>query len=693
MFMFRLGSIAQATRQSISMRAFSGSLVRNNKKPEASELLVAISDLSYYGIELDDVPIVLATGEQSSGKSSVVEAIIAVPVLPKDMGRCTRKPIDITLIRSNKIRYVVGDREFTTVESTKREIQRLNSNKNVESINVIIYRDDVYNTKLRDMPGLYSVKDDENDDQTKNKDDPSDDPKAVKAMTVAHLQKKNIIPLIVIPAPSDPSTSKVLELLNRYKKRQCAIGALTKFDLTSGQNTGLIEQMLQNKKYSTKGWFGLVLRNSNDETKGVSIADKIQEEHEFFRNKPQFRPYGVEALRKKISEVQCQEIQHNIPALLKTVDAKIQDLLNSESFLTNLVNDPNKGLAIKLELLIRKLVGSSMERAKFEEALRLSLQEAIVGYMGTISQDDDSQPEPVKHSPNSVDTNILNYHNTYKTKSTDLLGNDFENLFGYADISPILVNSDSLKRAFENQCKLGATLPLLNLVVRDDQGEKRLKWNTYLRRYFVTLLTNDNILNVVYKITINMILEYLNNDPETSDELTKKFAEYIVNVIGSEAYNSNIKYNIIAMVNTEKRPYISLSEFTKNYVKMYPNHLQFNSTFTERFTASVKCVEIELYDEIWNHVYLKTVADKLALNIYRNIAVHLLDQMVRNLLEMTIDMFNKQHAEDEKIKVSQKIEHLRSVKKILQSHIDADNMASGTCESPKKSRVISDDDD
>ena len=44
-----------------------------------------------------DLPLIVAIGAQSSGKSSVVAALAGLDVLPKGAGLCTRRPVVLQL--------------------------------------------------------------------------------------------------------------------------------------------------------------------------------------------------------------------------------------------------------------------------------------------------------------------------------------------------------------------------------------------------------------------------------------------------------------------------------------------------------------------------------------------------------------------------------------------------------------------
>src|SRR5579885_515464 len=80
-----------------------------------SKLFSAISELDRdYGIKLKSFPKVVVVGPQSSGKSSVIEAICGETILPKAMRMATLKEIHLTTIRSHNKKFKVASKEFNT---------------------------------------------------------------------------------------------------------------------------------------------------------------------------------------------------------------------------------------------------------------------------------------------------------------------------------------------------------------------------------------------------------------------------------------------------------------------------------------------------------------------------------------------------------------------------------------------------
>lgn len=144
---------------------------------------------------------------------------------------------------------------------------------------------------------------------------------------------------------------------------------------------------------------------------------------------------------------------------------------------------------------------------------------------------------------------------------------------------------------------------------------------------------------------------------------------YTIGSDNEKKYESKIKYSISAMINIEKKLTISLVEIVRHLTQIYSKKFLYTGGFFEDLTRNNQKLKIEIYGDAWDEAYLRAIADKLVENCYRNVAVNLLDRMVEKLLEMTMDIINKKHAEHEKNKITEKIIKLNELKKIISGYI------------------------
>jgi GTP-binding protein EngB required for normal cell division len=626
---------------------------------DTSKLFVAISELDEkYNIKLKSFPSVVVVGSQSSGKSSVIEAICGQSILPKAMKMATLKPIHLTTIRSDQTKFKIGDHEFLSSIEASNEIDRLNNNTHVTKVNVTIYSPDVYNASLIDLPGLFVVA----------SDNAIDLPKKVKDLNINYLQDPHNIPVLVHAGPSDPATDQAIKLVGKMSRNPDCLGVITKIDMLERQKMTFIEEMLEGKTCPLgHGYVCCVLRNDRDIEEGKSISAKMLEETEFF-TKVGLKPSGVIQLRKIISDIQFSKIGNRIPDLVSDIDMQISNLKTSQTFMSNLINNDQKTLASKLRMMIEKLVGSSLERAEFEDKLKQNFKVMIGSYLEETF--DKNTKHPYVFSQKRMNERIFHYNNKHKSNPTNYQIDGIKELFSYGLVSPIPIDNLTIRQSFRKEKQLALAMPMIELFIDDPLGKKRLQWNKYLNAYFSRLLSDDNIHNIVHDITEKLLLEYIYNDVEGCDDLTKKFAEYMIKEIGNSAFESKIKYSITATLNLEKRPHISIFEVIRYIAQMYPKHFTFQGRYFEWLdrTNSTQKLRVEVYSAEWNEAYLRVVGDNLTENCYRNVAVNLLDRMVEKLLELCMDLFNRENAIKEQNKINSKIIKLGEIRQIIASY-------------------------
>lgn len=113
------------------------------------------------------LPRIAVLGEQSSGKSSLLESICGLNFLPRGGGIVTRRPLELRMIRAPLSEpYFVfpkdrGETKYTNTEEVRRIIEQLtdeatNSSKNVSDVPITcqVYSKDVPDLTLIDLPGI-----------------------------------------------------------------------------------------------------------------------------------------------------------------------------------------------------------------------------------------------------------------------------------------------------------------------------------------------------------------------------------------------------------------------------------------------------------------------------------------------------------------------------------------------------------
>ncbi|KAK9100049.1 hypothetical protein Scep_023479 [Stephania cephalantha] len=166
------------------------------------------------------LPQVVVIGSQSSGKSSVLEALVGRDFLPRGCDICTRRPLVLQLENRQcesdrdgrewgEFLHLPGKRLYD-FSAIRREIQAetereagVNKDISDKQIRLRIFSPNVLNITLVDLPGITKVP---------VGDQPSDIEKRIRTMIVSYINHKACIILAVTPANADLATSDALQM-------------------------------------------------------------------------------------------------------------------------------------------------------------------------------------------------------------------------------------------------------------------------------------------------------------------------------------------------------------------------------------------------------------------------------------------------------------------------------------------------
>lgn len=310
---------------------------------EQKALLDAIDDLRKHGIDrFVDLPQIIVVGDQSSGKSSVLEAISRVRFPVKD-GLCTRFATELVLRTDSQTKVDVrvlphsvldkptppfDERSFNKddlpriVEEAKKKILENDAGFSEDVLRIEIRSPDVPHLTLVDLPGFYHSED-ENQSAAGRK--------IVDRLVERYMARKNSIILAVISARNQIILQKVLskvKLHDKFKER--TIGIITKPDvLTSDtQDENNFIRLAKNLDRSHELYLGWhVLRNRGEMEASDTDEQRDEKEMKFFESglwsSVPSKNRGVAALRKKLSGILLQHIKNNLQGLIESIEKNI----------------------------------------------------------------------------------------------------------------------------------------------------------------------------------------------------------------------------------------------------------------------------------------------------------------------------------------------------------------------------------
>ncbi|KAK0723412.1 P-loop containing nucleoside triphosphate hydrolase protein [Lasiosphaeria miniovina] len=328
------------------MVTFDSDAVNKLCSADQLELLDSIDRLRLQGINnYVSLPQIIVCGDQSSGKSSVLEAISGVS-FPVQSNLCTRFPTELVLRRAPHIGASVSivphesrsDSEQVALRSFSERLPGFDSLPAVieaaklamgisthgkafskDILRVEITGPDRPHLTIVDLPGLIHA-------ETKNQT--LSDVELIKEVVQGYMKEQRCIILAVVSAKNDFSNQVVLQLARAADPTgDRTLGVITKPDtLTAGAaSEALYVSLAKNQEVEFRlGWH--VLRNTDSEKGTWSLAERDNEEVVFFQSGvwtqlPQLS-LGIDKLRGRLSKVLLRQIASELPGLVEEIDGK-----------------------------------------------------------------------------------------------------------------------------------------------------------------------------------------------------------------------------------------------------------------------------------------------------------------------------------------------------------------------------------
>ncbi|PPJ58541.1 hypothetical protein CBER1_07150 [Cercospora berteroae] len=317
---------------------------------EQNEFMSAIDRLRPLSMQHElDLPQLIVCGKQSSGKSSVLEAISHVP-FPTGRETTTRFATELVLRNAScesisasiipaagtSIADLETLREFDPhvqrlsdfsriLEEASEHLEKLAGSGRLSShrLRIELSGPQQPHLTLIDMPGLIA--------NATPGIEHFDIQASRKVMNEYMRQPKSII-LAVMPASEDLNDHEVFQLAaDADPDRVRTLGILTKPDRIEDENLALRIRIIQNETLPlTLGWH--VLRNLGPGAERRSADDRDHEEAAFFADPRSgwstvpLTKKGVATLRARLRNILFRSIVETVPTLAREIELKTQDL-------------------------------------------------------------------------------------------------------------------------------------------------------------------------------------------------------------------------------------------------------------------------------------------------------------------------------------------------------------------------------
>ncbi|XP_025236083.1 interferon-induced GTP-binding protein Mx1 [Theropithecus gelada] len=303
-----------------------------------------IDSLRALGVEQDlALPAIAVIGDQSSGKSSVLEALSGV-ALPRGSGIVTRCPLVLKLkklVNEDEWRGKVSYQDYETEILDASEVEEeINKAQNTiagegmgishELITLEISSRDVPDLTLIDLPGITRV-------AVGNQ--PPDIGYKIKTLIRKYIQRQETINLVVVPSNVDIATTEALSMAQEVDPEgDRTIGILTKPDLVDKGTEDKVVDVVRNLVFHLKkGYMIVKCRGQQEIQDQLSLSEALQREKIFFEDHPHFRDL-------------LEEGKATIPCLAEKLTSElIAHICKSLPLLENQIKESHQGITEELQ--------------------------------------------------------------------------------------------------------------------------------------------------------------------------------------------------------------------------------------------------------------------------------------------------------------------------------------------------------
>ncbi|RUS33973.1 P-loop containing nucleoside triphosphate hydrolase protein [Jimgerdemannia flammicorona] len=276
------------------------------------------------------LPSIVVIGSQSSGKSSVLEAIVGHEFLPKGSNMVTRRPIELTLIHTPETDEEYGEfpqlglgkvHDFKQVQKTLTDLNLAVPETECVSntpIELRIYSPNIPDLTLIDLPGYIQIH---------NRNQPETLKQKIEELCEKYIREPNII-LAVCAADVDLANSPALNASRKVDPLGLrTIGVITKMDLVQPEVGAAI---LRNSDYPLHlGYIGVVSRVPSNAGDGNMTGAVIRNEEAFFRSNLIYNQRGVNVgtatLRRKLMNVLEQSMGRSLYGIVDAVQKELEE--------------------------------------------------------------------------------------------------------------------------------------------------------------------------------------------------------------------------------------------------------------------------------------------------------------------------------------------------------------------------------
>lgn len=649
-----------------------------------------------------DRPRLVSIGDQSGGKSSLLESLIGFDLFPKGSGMVSKRPLNIVLEHNPSgfwIEFDDGQKIYNIDEARKRiedENKAAGSAIIDDPIFVKICSRDVSPLSVVDLPGfINNVKKGQNPEL----------PEMINRVNQPYLEDPGSIPLIVQSATEDPQNSKALRKVQKHQSMDRALGVVTKIDKMKVFDS--VIETLQNTNYPLHyGWFGCVLRGPKDIEAGTTLKEMHQKEREFFKSHkldtvPGIR-LGVRTIQHQLTQISLQNVVPQLPTIIDQLDQIIKQEEHDVSFLTQLASEPDlETVSADLEIIVKNLHPESESRSRFEDRARRKLHKEIANKINSVIDStkftkwfepevereldplmgenmDVVNPAIDMHIPKVADSVLSRTHDNIQ----DFVNHNFidrlRRMFGiFGDSCPDKVTNQIIQKVKLQSMEGSLLIGYFNLLC-PDMNSMGIEWRKDQRKFIDTLIdptSPNNLQTISFSLIMNELRSFINNidiqsKDKTKTDLARKFGNYLFNKIGSKIYKDGLESSLYHLINTEKRTDLNVQELGMSLVKVTGHPSTFPRKLTKefpfvKFNHPGRTMNIPIYGPEYTKAYTDMEKRVIPDLLFRSIGENLMEPLMYEAINHALKTFKGDKLTLEAEKQGRKLLELREYRKKL----------------------------
>ncbi|XP_021822547.1 dynamin-related protein 4C-like [Prunus avium] len=308
------------------------------------------------GIQL---PTIVVVGDQSSGKSSVLESLAGIS-LPRGQGICTRVPLimrlqhhsdpepELSLEYNGRVEHTDEDNISEDIVNATNLIAGDSKGISDAPLTLLVKKNGVPDLTMVDLPGITRVP---------VRGQPENIYDQIKDIIMKYIKPEESIILNVLSASADFSTCESISMSRSVDKTgERTLAVVTKVDMAP---EGLIEKVTDDDVYIGLGY--VCVRNRiRDETyeEARAISDQLFNTHPLL-SQIHKSMVGIQVLAEKLAQIQATSIARNLPSIVKKINDKLSAYLSE-------LNEMPKSLSSVAEAMtaFMQIIGASKESLK-----------------------------------------------------------------------------------------------------------------------------------------------------------------------------------------------------------------------------------------------------------------------------------------------------------------------------------------